>query len=105
MPEPITFVSLQELGHPKPTVADAVQLVRPLNKRSALTLLARLNVDLCLASFSRDPKTRNQTQERIISNVIAERRRRELADKLRTARLDQRPLVHRAQLLLAMKLV
>ena len=49
MPEPITFVSLQELGYPKPTVADAVQLVRPLNKRAALTLLARLNVDLCLA--------------------------------------------------------
>jgi hypothetical protein len=105
MPDPITFVSLQELGYPKPTVADAVRVVRTLNKHAALTLLARFNVDLCLATFSGDRETRNRTQQRIISYIIAERRRRELADKLRTAQVDRRPLVHRAQLLLAIKLV
>src|SRR5688572_25566777 len=64
-----------------------------------------MNVDLCLAGLSRDPQTRNKTQERIISNIIAERRLNELKEKVRTARVDQHPLVHRAQLLLAIKLI
>jgi hypothetical protein len=105
MPDPITFVSLQELGHPKPRIEDAIQLVRTLNKEAALTLVTRMNVDLCLAGLSRDPETRNKTQERIISNIIAERRLNELKEKVRAARVDQRPLVHRAQLLLAIKLI
>jgi hypothetical protein len=105
MPDPITFVSLQELGHPKPRIEEAIQLVRTLNKEAALTLVTRINVDLCLAGLSRDPETRNKTQERIISNIISERRLNELKEKVRAARVDQRPLVHRAQLLLAIKLI
>lgn len=105
MPEPITFISLQEIGYAKPTIGYALHLVRSQNRTAALFFLARLNIDLSLAYSTTDPKLRNKTQERVISQIISERRRREVADKLTLAQVHQRPLVHRAQMLLAMKLV
>lgn len=105
MPTPITFVSLQELGYPRPSISDAIKIRERVNKRAGLLTLAKMNIDVCLADIPRNLNTRREIQEKIIRNIISERLRRELADKLKTARVDERPLVHRAQLLIAMKLV
>jgi hypothetical protein len=99
------FISLQDLGYPKPTFRDAVNISRGVNRRTGIAILAKLNVDICLANFTHNLKIISNTQIRVISQIISERHQRELADKLRNERVHERPLVHRAQMLAAIKFV
>jgi hypothetical protein len=89
----------------KPRIEDAIAIAKTLNREAALTVLARFNIDSCLATIGGNPSIRSDVQSKIISQTISERRRQELAEKLQGSKLHERPLVHRAQLLVAMKLV
>ena len=101
----IVFVTLTELGYPRPTIREAIRLAKGINREAGLMVLARLNIYQSLANLSKDFELRTKIQEKLISGVISEHRLRELKDKLQSAHVGYRPLVQRAQLLVAIKLV
>ncbi len=104
-----TVVSLDQLGYPKPSIRDAIHLASRINRDAGLLMLARFNLVQSVAAINAEltgnVQSRVRAQEKLISLAISDRRLRELKDKLGNTSLLDQILLHRAQLLLAMKLV
>ena len=103
------FISLPELGEPKPALRDVVQIAKTVNRNAGLTVLGQMNLFLGAASIkedlAKDPDAKWKAQEYLIRTTVSERRLKNLKDKLFTAHLRDRVVFHRSQLLAAIKLV
>ena len=104
-----TFISLPELGEPKPTLREVIQIAKTINRTAGLTVLGQMNLFLGAATIKEDLESdrdvRWKAQEHLIRTTVSERRLRILKDKLFTAHLSYRIVFHRSQLLAAIKLV
>ena len=88
-----TFISLPELGEPKPTLREVVQIAKTINKTAGLTVLGQMSLFLGAATIKEDLDSdgdvRRKVQEHLIRTTISERRIRILKDKLLTAQYGQ----------------
>ena len=104
-----SFISLPELGEPKPTLREVIQIAKTINRAAGLTVLGQMNLLLGAAAIKEnlesDFDARWQAQEHLIRTTVSERRLRILKDNLFTAHLSDRIVFHRSQLLSAIKLV
>ena len=91
MPRWGVYISLEELGHPRASIRDAVGIASTLNRDRALVILGTYNLALAVASM-RGVSERVNAQEALLRNSISESRLRELRDKLGNANLADRPL-------------
>jgi hypothetical protein len=91
MPDWSTYISLDQLGHPKASVRDVVQLATTINRQRGLTILGTYNLALSLSAIkdggTPDMAQRLASQEALLRNSVSERRLRELRDKLGRAKL------------------
>ena len=104
-----TFISLPELGEPKPTLREVIQIAKTINRSAGLTVLGQMNLFLGAATIKEDLESdrdvRWKAQEHLIRTTVSERRLRILKGELFTAHLSDRIVFHRSQLLAAIKLV
>jgi hypothetical protein len=104
-----TIVSLDQLGYPPPSLRDAVQLAAQINREAGLNILGMFNLVQSVATINGrltgDLSSRVRVQEWSLSQCISARRLRELRDKLGNASLLDQQLLHRTELLVALKLV
>ena len=103
------FISLPELGEPKPTLREVIQIAKTINRSAGLTVLGQMNLFLGAASIKEnldsDSDAKWKAQEHLIRTTVSERRLRNLKDKLFAASQKDRIVFHRSQLLAAIKLV
>ena len=104
-----SFISLPELGEPRPTLREVIQIAKTINRAAGLTILGQMNLFLGAAAIKEDLENdfdaRWKAQEHLIRTTISARRLRILKDHLLTAHLRDRIVFHRSQLLSAIKLV
>lgn len=104
-----TIVSLDQLGYPPPTLRDAMQLAARINRDAGLNIIGMFNLVQSIATINGrltgDLSARVRVQEWSLSQCISARRLRELRDKLGNASLLDQQLIHRTELLVALKLV
>ena len=104
-----SFISLPELGEPKPTLREVIQIAKTINRAAGLTILGQMNLFLGAAAIKEDLESdsdaRWKAQEHLIRTTVSERRLRILKGNLFTAHLSARIVFHRSQLLSAIKLV
>ena len=53
-PKVAAYISLPELGEPKPTLRDVVQIARTINRDAGLIVLAQMNLFLGAAAIKQD---------------------------------------------------
>lgn len=103
------YISLPELGQPKPTLRDVVQIAKTINRSAGLTVLGQMNLFLGAASIKqdleKDADARWKAQEHLIRTTVSDLRLKILKAKLFKALLRDRVVFHRSQLLAAIKLV
>ena len=104
-----SFVSLDELGYPRASVREVVQMARRVNRDAGLVVLGMFNLVQSMATaegvLTGRFDARVEAQERLLAQSLSARRLLELRDKLGAASLLDRPLLHRAQLLVTIKLI
>ena len=104
-----SFISLPELGEPKPTLREVIQIAKTINRAAGLSILGQMNLFLGAAAIKEDLEddvdVRWKAQEHLIRTTVSERRLRILKANLLTAHLRDRIVFHRSQLLSAIKLV
>jgi len=101
-----TYISIDQLGYPRASIRDCVQIAETINRRAGLIILGMYNLALALASIRKgDGDDRLKAQEALLRNSVSESRLRDLKAKLGNANLVTVPLFHRAQLLTMIKLV
>jgi hypothetical protein len=103
------YFDLTELGEPKATLRDVVQLAKTINRTAGLTVLGQMNLALGAAvikeDLNNDPDARWKTQELLIRTTISDRRLKHFKDKFQNVHLRDRIVFHRSQLFAAIKLV
>ena len=108
-PRVSSFISLPELGEPKPTLREVIQIAKTINRAAGVTMLGQMNLFLGAAAIKEDLESdfdaRWKAQEHLIRTTVSERRLRILKGNLFTAHLSDRIVFHRSQLLSAIKLV
>lgn len=108
-PKVAAYISLPELGQPKPTLRDVVQIAKTINRSAGLTVLGQMNLFLGAASIKqdleKDADARWKAQEHLIRTTVSDLRLKILKAKLFKALLRDRVVFHRSQLLAAIKLV
>ena len=104
-----SFISLPELGEPKPTLREVIQIAKTINRAAGLTVLGQMNLFLGAAAIKEnlesDFDARWKAQEHLIQTTVSERRLKILKGNLSEAYLRHRIVFHRSQLLSAIKLV
>ena len=109
LPRVSSFISLPELGEPKPTLREVIQITKTINRAAGLTVLGQMNLFLGAAAIKEDLESdldvRWKAQEHLIHTTVSERRLRILKEHLFTSHLGDRIVFHRSQLLSAIKLV
>lgn len=102
-------VDLAELGEPKPTLREVIQIARRVNRAAGLTVLGQLNLLLAAAALKERLDSNGdavwKAQELLIRTTISQSRLNQLQWKLRNSHLRDRIVFHRRQLLAAIKLV
>lgn len=100
------MISLPDLGHEKPSLEELVEQAKGFNREAGTGLLARLNLYLSLAILSGDDKIRIDVQEKLTRQVLSAARMEEIQKTFADRGLyDKWVLLHRAQLLVGIKLV
>ena len=103
------YISLPELGEPKPTLRGVVQIAKGINRSAGLIVLGQMNLFLGAASIKadldKDPDAKWKAQEHLLRTTVSVRRLTILKSKLFSAHLRDRVVFHRSQLLAAIKLV
>ena len=109
LPRVGSFISLPELGEPKPTLREVIQIAKTINRAAGLTMLGQMNLFLGAAAIKEDIESdldvRWKAQEHLIQTTVSDRRLRLLKENLFTAHLSDRIVFHRSQLLSAIKLI
>src|SRR5215469_3169852 len=102
----VGMVSLPDLGHQKLSHEQLVELARRFNRTAAMEFLARFNFYLSLAHLSQDRQLSIQTQEKLTSQILSPERLREITNTFAGRDLHEKwILLHRAQLLVGIKLI
>lgn len=102
----VGMISLPDLGHHRLTDAQLVELAKRFNRTAAMELLARFNFYLSLAQLSLDRQLMIQTQEKLTSQVLLPERLQEITEIFAGRDLHKKwILLHRAQLLVGIKLI
>ena len=102
----IAMISLPDLGHEKLSLEKLVELAKQFNRPAGVAFLARLNLYLSLAHQSDDPTVRIQVQQKLSCQVTSSARLQEIVRAFTSRGLyDKWVLLHRAQLLVGVKLI
>ena len=102
----ITMISFPDLGREKPELDDLVALARQFNRDAGLAFLARLNSYLSLAHLSNDRDTIAKVQRQLSTQILSAARLGEIVARFSDKGLHGKwILLHRAQLLVGIKLV
>lgn len=102
----IGIISFWDLGRPKPSLEQLVQMAKQFNRDAGIGFFARLNVYLSLAYSSRGPREAIAVQEKLTCQVLSPDRLQEVVSTFADGDLyDSRILLSRSQLLVAIKLV
>jgi len=85
-PKVAAYISLPELGEPKPTLRDVVRIAKTINRDAGLIVLAQMNLFLGAAAIKQDlEKDRDakwKAQGHLIRTTVADRRLKILKAKL-----------------------
>jgi hypothetical protein len=115
MLRPPTFglvIDLPRLGEPRPTLKQAVQFAKTINREAGLSLLGRINLLLGVAgikdALSDDDEEKTalgNVQGMLVRDTISRQRFTQLKHRLGAARLSENALYHRLGVLASIKLV
>ena len=101
-----TMISFSDLGREKPSVEDLIALAHEINVDAGITLLGRFNSYLSLTHLSNDRETISRVQRQLSIEVLSPARLGEIDARFADQELYKKwILLHRAQLLAAIKLV
>ena len=104
-----SFISLPELGEPKPTLREVIQIAKTINRSAGLKVFGQMNLFLGAATIKEDLESdldvRWKAQEHLIRTTVSDRRLRILKGQLFAAHLRDRIVFHCSQLLVAIRLV
>src|SRR5713226_3093507 len=102
----MVMISLPDLGEEKLSLSDVVEMAKRFNQVAGMEFLARLNLWLSLAQLSADSIVRVETQKEVIRRVSSPARLEQLTSAFGALGLyDKYILLHRAQLLVGIKLI
>jgi hypothetical protein len=102
----VTMISFSDLGREKPSVDDLIALARDINVNAGIALLGRFNSYLSLTHLSNDRETISRVQRQLSTEVLSPARLGEIEGRFSDQGLYKKWfLLHRAQLLVAIKLV
>jgi hypothetical protein len=68
-------------------------------------LLVRFNIEVALGQLGRSGPLQNEIQRQIIGQIISVKRLRQFRERFGDIRVDERPLMHHAQILTMLRLV
>lgn len=102
----VTMISLSDLGRETPPFETVTELARQFNRRAGTDVLARFNLYLSMAQLSGNRRLRIQLQEKLTERVLSRSRLKEIKKTFKKRGLyDKWVLLHRAQLLVGVKLL
>src|SRR3989442_13915004 len=98
-----TVIDFPQIGDPKPTFREFVQIAKRINREAGLNILGQLNLMLSIAAIKEDLESdadiRWKTQELLIGTTISQPRLNQLKRRLAHDHLRDRVIFHRRQLL------
>jgi hypothetical protein len=101
------YISIDQLGYPRASIREVVQLASTFNRDAALRIIGMYNLAVSLAAtkFEGRQDERLKVQTALLRNSISARRLREMQGRFFNAHLLKQPIFHRQQLLTMLKLV